>query len=236
VLEDSSGRVVMRKDADAVVPVASLTKLMTAMVVLDAKLDPQEMLRISRGDVNSFRHSSSRVQAGAEMPRTTVLKLALMASDNRAATALARTYPGGVGAFQRAMRAKIDSLGLSHTVLDDPTGLSPSNTSTATEIAKITVAASRYSEIAQITSDPGERVLINGQPRDLRNTNRLVGGEGWNISLSKTGYSAAAGRCLAMRVTSGGKNFTLVVLDADGSAWQLRDAPRIHRQQAGQPV
>lgn len=236
VLEQGSGRVVMAKDADVVVPIASLTKLMTAMVLLDAKLDLAEPLRIAPEDVDTLKHSLSRVPVGAQMTRGAALKLALMSSDNRAAAALARTYPGGNSAFDQAVQAKIRSLGLTRTAISEPTGLSPANTSTANEVAKIVAAASRYAEIARITSDKQAQVPVNGRPRELHNTNRLVGGKGWDIRLSKTGYTEEAGRCLTMLVKSGARLFTVVLLDADGSAQRLRDAVRIRQSLAKLPM
>nr|WP_243748266.1 serine hydrolase [Roseateles toxinivorans] len=236
VLEEGTGQVLMHKDADAVVPIASLTKLMTAMVVLDAKLDPAEKIRIDRDDVDTLKHSPSRVPVGARMPRLAALKLALMSSDNRAAAALARTYPGGLEAFELAVQAKIRTLGLTHTAIAEPTGLSPKNTSTATEVAKLAAAASRYPEIGQITSDRRALIPINGRSVEYRNTNRLVGSKGWDIRLSKTGYTDEAGRCLTMRMMSGGKNVTVVLLDADGSADRLRDAAKIRRSLEKRPA
>ena len=227
VLDESGRRVLMAKDADAVVPIASLTKLMTAMVLLDAKLDWKEKLRITNEDVDTLKHSRSFLRVGSEMPREAALKFALMASENRAAAALARTYPGGETAFAQAMRAKVHSLGLTHTTLSDPTGLSPANTSTATEVAMIVAAASRYPQIADITSDKKAKVIVNGKPRELHNTNHLVGSKGWDIRLSKTGYTDEAGRCLTMSMRSGGKNVTVVLLDADGSRQRFNDAVKI---------
>ena len=227
VLEEGTGRVVMAKDADAAVPIASLTKLMTAMVVLDAKPNLRETLRIAPEDVDLLKHSASHLRVGAEMTRLTALKLALMQSENRAAAALARYYPGGTSAFVHAMQAKVHSLGLTRTAFADPTGLSPSNMSTATEVAKIAVAASHYPDIADITSDSSDSVPVNGRVRTVHNTNKLVGGNGWDIELSKTGYTEEAGRCLTMRIKSGIKHFTVVLLDADGSAQRSRDATRI---------
>ena len=227
VLEDSTGRIVMAKDADTEVPIASITKLVTAMVVLDAKPNMQETLTIADTDVDMLKHSASRMRVGSEMTRLAALKLALMMSENRAATALARYYPGGTPAFVLAMQTKVRSLGLTHTAFADPTGLSPANRSTATEVAKIALAASHYPEIASITSDRSANVPVNGRARAVHNTNKLVGGSGWDIELSKTGYTQEAGRCLTMRIKSGSKHFTVVLLDADGSNQRLRDATRI---------
>ncbi|WP_343631863.1 serine hydrolase [Roseateles sp.] len=226
---DDAGRVLMAKDADAVVPIASLTKLMTAMVVLDAKQDMAEEIRIDDADVDRLKHSKSRVKVGATMSREAALELALISSENRAASALARHFPGGLPAFELAVTAKIRALGLRHTALADPTGLSPSNTSTASEVARIAAAASRYPAIARISSDKSSEVEVNGRPRELRNTNHLVGAKGWDIRLSKTGYTEEAGRCLVMRMKSGGSTITVVLLDADGSAQRLRDASLIRK-------
>ncbi len=229
---DDGGRVLMAKDADTVVPIASLTKLMTAMVVLDAKQDMAEEIRIDDADVDRLKHSRSRVKVGATMTREAALELALISSENRAASALARHFPGGLPAYEAAVAAKIRALGLSHTALADPTGLSPANTSTAAEVARIAAAAARYPVIARISSDKSSEVEVNGRPRELRNTNHLVGAKGWDIRLSKTGYTEEAGRCLAMRMKSGGQTITVVLLDADGSAQRLRDAAAIRKSLA----
>ena len=227
VLDDAAGQVLMAKDADAVVPIASLAKLVTAMVVLDARLDPDEKLRIAHEDMGWGMQDSALLVAGSEVPRATALRMALMSSENRAAAMLARTFPGGRDAFAQAVRAKLHSLGLTHTTITDPTGAAPSNTSTATELARIVVAAAQYPEIAEITSNKRAQVAVNGLTRELRNTNPLVGGTGWDISLSKTGSSSQAGRCLIMRMRSGDKNVTVVLLHADDAEQRSRDAGRI---------
>ena len=232
VIDDATGKVLMARDPDAVVPIASLTKLLTAMVVLDAKLDPREKLRITSDDVDTLKHSRSRVRVGTQMSRQSALEMALMESENRAASALARTFPGGEAGFAKAMQAKIRALGLKHTAISEATGLSPANTSTATEMAKITAAAARYDEIERITSVKKAKVPVDGKPREIRNTNRLVGAKGWDIRVSKTGYTEEAGRCLAMRILNGKRPVTVVLLDADGSAQRLRDAALIRKSLA----
>ena len=232
VVDDATGKVLMARDPDAVVPIASLTKLLTAMVVLDARLDPSEKLRITNDDVDTLKHSRSRVRVGTQMSRQAALEMALMESENRAAFALARTFPGGEAGFAKAMQAKIHALGLKRTAISDPTGLSPANTSTATEMAAITAAAARYKEIERITSVKKAQVPVDGRPREIRNTNRLVGTKGWNIRVSKTGYTEEAGRCLAMRILNGERPVTVVLLDADGSAQRLRDAALIRKSLA----
>ena len=227
VFDDSTGQVLMAKDADAVVPIASITKLMTAMVVLDAGLDPDEQLRIVRADGDASLQHHSLLADGVAVSRGALLQLALLPSENRAAAALARTYPGGDAAFQQALQAKIRHLGLHRTTLLDPVGSSPANTSTASEVAKIVAAAARYPDIARITSHPQASVAVNGKVRTLRNTNPLVGGKGWDIVLSKTGSSHEAGSCLTMRMRSGGKHVTVVLLDADGAQRRSLDAGHI---------
>lgn len=234
VVDDATGKVLMSRDADAVVPIASLTKLLTAMVVLDAKLDPAEKLRITSDDVDTLKHSRSRVRVGTQMSRLAALEMALMESENRAAAALARTFPGGEAGFAKAMQAKIRALGLKRTAITDATGLSPANTSTATEMAAITAAAARYGEIERITSVKKAQVPVDGRQREIHNTNRLVGAKGWDIRVSKTGYTEEAGRCLVMRLLNGKQPVTVVLLDADGSAHRLRDAALIRKSLARQ--
>ncbi|MFG6430554.1 M56 family metallopeptidase [Roseateles sp. LYH14W] len=232
VVDDATGEVLMSRNADAIVPIASLTKLLTAMVVLDAKLDPAEKLRITSDDVDTLKHSRSRVRVGTRMTRQAALEMALMESENRAAAALARTFPGGEAGFVKAVNAKLRKLGLNRTSIAEPTGLSPANTSTATEMAAITAAAARYREIERITSLKKAKVPVDGRQREIRNTNRLVGAKGWNIRVSKTGYTEEAGRCLAMRILNGKRPITVVLLDADGSAHRLRDAALIRKSLA----
>ncbi len=234
VIDDATGEVLMARDADAVVPIASLTKLLTAMVVLDAKLDPDEKLRITGDDVDTLKHSRSRVRVGTQMTRQTALEMALLVSENRAASALARSFPGGEAGFVKAVNAKVRALGLTQTRIAEATGLSPDNTSTAKEMAVITAAAARYREIERITSAKKSKATVDGRPRELRNTNRLVGSKGWNIRVSKTGYTEEAGRCLAMRILNGKRPITVVLLDADGSANRLRDAALIRKSLARQ--
>ncbi|NHQ93747.1 M56 family metallopeptidase [Janthinobacterium lividum] len=227
VFDDASGKVLMAKDADAVVPIASITKLMTAMVVLDAGQDHDEQVRIVRADGGASLQRRSLLADGVAVSRGALLQLALLPSENRAAAALARTYPGGSAAFNDALQAKIRHLGLRRTTLLDPVGSSPANTSTASEVAKIVAAAARYPDIARITSHPQASVAVNGKVRTLHNTNPLVGGKGWDIVLSKTGSSHEAGSCLTMRMRSGGKHVTVVLLDADGAQRRSLDAGHI---------
>jgi len=234
VVEDDTGKILLEKNAGAVVPIASLTKLMTAMVILDARQDMNELIEIDRSDVDTLKHSTSRVPVGASIPRGDVLQLALMSSDNRAAAALGRTYPGGLPAFKAAVRRKIATLGMSNTVIEEPTGLSPNNRSTAADLVKMAQAASHYKEITDRTTDAKNLVSINGREVEYHNTNRLVGAKGWDIGLSKTGYIQEAGRCLIMSIKAGGKNATMVLLNAGASSARILDALNVRRYMAGE--
>ena len=233
VVEDDTGKVLIEKNANAIVPIASLTKLMTAMVVLDAKQDMDAPIEIDKVDVDMLKHSTSRVPVGATIARRDVLQLALMSSDNRAAASLGRTFPGGPDAFKTAVKAKIAALGMSQTVIEEPTGLSPNNKSTASDLVKMAVAASAYPEITRITTESKDIININGRGVEYHNTNRLVGAKGWDIGLSKTGYTEEAGRCLIMRIKAAGKNATLVLLNAKASSARAFDALSIRRFMTG---
>jgi len=227
VISDDTGDVLMSKSPDAIVPIASLTKLMTAMVVLDSKPNMAEKISIQEADVDMLKHSKSHVPVGTTWTRKEIFELALMLSDNRAAASLARTYPGGNAAFLRAVQAKIKSLGLTHTTIKEPTGLSPENTSSASDLAKMAQAAGKYPVITNITSDKSDTILRNGRPFKVNNTNHLVGASGWNVLLSKTGFTNEAGHCLIMRIKQAGKRATLVLLNAQASSIRVVDALQI---------
>jgi len=234
VIDEDTGAVLLEKHATDIVPIASITKLMTAMVVLDAKLDMQEQVVIVDQDVDYLKHSSSRVPVGASFARSTLLELALMSSDNRAAHALGRTYPGGMGQFLVAVRAKALALGLRRTNIEEPTGLSPHNTSTAHDLAKLTIAASHYRDISRITTVGGDVIDVNGQAMQYRNTNHLVRDRNWNILLSKTGFTREAGRCIVMRVQNAGRSTIMVFLNARETVNRTADAMRVHRMLRGE--
>ncbi|MFC0250516.1 serine hydrolase [Massilia consociata] len=237
VVEDDTGKILLEKNADAVVPIASLTKLMTAMVVLDANQDMDELIEIDRSDVDTFKHSSSRVPVGSLISRRDVMQLALMSSDNRAAAALARTFPGGNAGFKAAVKRKIAALGMTQTVIEEPTGLSPRNRSNAGDLVKMAAASSKYPEITRMSTESKELINISGRKVEYRNTNRLVGADGWDIGLSKTGYISEAGRCLIMNIKAGGKNATMVLLNASASSARILDALNVRRFLTGdEPV
>ena len=229
VISDETGQVVMEKSADVIVPIASLTKLLTAMVVLDSKPDMAEKISIENEDVDLLKHSRSRVPVGTTLPRKLILELALMSPDNRAAAALARTYPGGEPALINAIAIKAHVLGMTNTFIKEPTGLSPENTSTAADLAKMAVAASKYPEIVAITTDKEDQISMNGRSRTIHNTNRLVGANGWDVLLSKTGFTNEAGHCLIMRIKQAGRQATLVLLNSNAGSSRIVDAVRIRQ-------
>ncbi|MDD5248324.1 MAG: serine hydrolase [Rhodocyclaceae bacterium] len=233
VVEEGSGQVLYERNAAAMVPIASLTKLMTAMVILDANPDMDEPISIEEPETPTKKRSWSRLPLGTTLPRRIVLQLALMSSDNRAAASLARAYPGGMDAFIAAVRAKAEALGMTHTTIEEPTGLSSNNRSTAGDLVKMVEAAAQYPDIARITTDSGDVVDVNGRALQYHNTNRLVGQKGWDILLSKTGTTAAAGRCLIMRLESAGRTVVMVLLNAKAGSARFLDAMKIRNFLAG---
>jgi len=234
VVDDATGEVLLEKDAATAAPIASLTKLMTVMVVLDAHQDLDEPIRIDESDRDTLKHTRAGVPVGAVVPRETLLELALIASDNRAAAALARNYPGGLAAFAEATQRKIDTLGLANTTLVEPTGLSPGNHASAMDMARVLQATQAYPLIAQITSRPAHAVVVNGQPWAVRNTNGLVGKPGWEVLASKTGFTNEAGRCLTMRLRAGDRTVSVVLIGALASSARALDALNIRRWLAGE--
>ena len=229
VLDQRTGEVLVAKDAEAVVPIASLTKLMTAMVVLDAHLDMDEELRIEKADEDTLRHSRSRLPVGTRLTRGEALLMALVASENRAAHALGRTYPGGLEACIDAMNAKARALGLQRTRFADPTGLDGRNVATARELAVLADTASRYPTIHDY-STRGEGEIGSGRHRiAFMNTNGLTRNPKWTLGLSKTGYIEEAGKCLVMQTSLAGRALVIVLLDSWGRYTRLGDAARIRQ-------
>src|SRR3989338_4657071 len=218
------------KNSDVQAPIASITKLMTAMVVLDAQLPLDEEIRIDVADIDTLKGTHSRLRIGMTLTRSELLKLALMASENRAASALARTYPGGYDAAIAAMNAKARELGMHDTRLLDPTGLSSNNVSTAYDLVKMVAAARDYALIHQYTTTTSYSV-DNWKGRELRfvNTNPLVKNASWDIGVSKTGYISEAGRCLVMEATINQRQTIIVLLDSWGKLTRIGDANRIKR-------
>jgi D-alanyl-D-alanine endopeptidase (penicillin-binding protein 7) len=229
VQDAQSGHVVLDKRSDAVLPIASITKLMTAMVLLDRGLDLQQRVAISAEDQDVLKGTRSRLKPGAMLTRDELLLVALMSSENRAAAALARTYPGGVEAFVAAMNAKALQLGMSDTRFVDPTGLSPANVSSARDLARLVIAASDYPLIRDYSTRESASLLVRGRPLGYRNTNGLVRSPQWNIGLQKTGYLNEAGRCLVMRVRLASRDLVVVLLDSWGKYSRVGDANRIRK-------
>lgn len=234
VVDEASGEVLLSKDERQAVPMASLTKLLTAMVVLDAGQDPEELLTIDTADLDTLKHTRSGVPVGAALSRAKMLELALLASDNHAASSLARHYPGGMTGFLEAVRLKALALELTSTRVLEPTGLSPDNRSSASDLAEVVRAAAGYPAIVAATTRSRGEALVNGKPYLARNTNHLVGREGWDILLSKTGFTNEAGRCLVMRLRAAGKTVLLVLLNAGAGAARTLDATNVARWLSGQ--
>lgn len=227
VTDLSSGKVLYEKNADAVVPIASISKLMTAMVVLDAKQKMSAKLTVTKDDIDTIKGTHSRLKIGARLSRRNMLRLALMASENRATSALSRNYPGGRKAFVAAMNRKARALGLKETHFEEPTGLSSANVSCAHDLARLVAAAHKYSTIRKFTTTPKYTVTLRGKKETFRNTNKLVRKSNWDISLSKTGYIKEAGRCLVMRAKVANRPTIIVLLDSQGSLTRIADAKRI---------
>jgi D-alanyl-D-alanine endopeptidase (penicillin-binding protein 7) len=231
VVDASANRPVYAKGADEVTPIASLTKLMTAIVTLDADLPLDESIAIDVDDLDYLKGTRSRLRMGAELPRREMLRLALMSSENRAASSLARTYPGGTAAFVAAMNAKATALGMTRTRFADSTGLSAQNVSTANDLAILVAAAAQYPRIREFSTTGSHSVEVQptGQVLDYNNTNKLVKSAQWDIQLSKTGYIREAGKCLVMLATIASKPFVIVLLDSAGKYTRLGDAQRVRQ-------
>ncbi len=229
VEDQQTGEYLIEKHPDWVLPIASITKLMTAMVILDAKLNLKEKITITAADVDKIRHSHSRLPVNTFLSRNDALLLALMSSENRAAHALARTYPGGLDAFVQAMNAKAQSLGLCETRFADPTGLSSENVSSARDLARMVNAAYEYDLIRDYTTRKESLIRVGKRSMTFRNTNLLVRSSQWQIGLSKTGYIDEAGRCLVMQSKVAERPVLIVLLDSDGRMTRYGDANRIKK-------
>ena len=230
IYDEKTQRPLYTKNADTVAPIASITKLMTAMVVLDAKLPMNEEIAISSHDIDTLKGTHSRMRPGMTLTRAELLKLALMSSENRAASALARTYPGGTEAALAKMNAKARELGMKDTRFFDPTGLNSANVSTAQDLVKMVSAAKAYEPIRRFTTSTSYEVDLPGR-RSMRyvNTNPLVKNESWDIAVSKTGYINEAGRCLVMEAKISQRPVVIVLLDSWGKNTRVGDANRIKK-------
>jgi len=230
VLDQTGQRVLYAKNIEWVVPIASITKLMTALVVLDSGLPLDEPITISKEDRDGLKGTRSRLAVGMTVSRDDLLRLALMASENRAAAALSRAYPGGTPAFVAAMNQKAVELGMWRSRFVDGTGLSNGNVSNAQDLSRLVGAAYRHPLIREYTTDTQYTVrLANGRKMQFSNSNRLVRNSGWEIGLSKTGYISEAGRCLVMQADIAATPVIIVLLDSWGHLTRLGDANRIKK-------
>ena len=231
VLDPATGNTLYSKNADHAAPIASITKLMTAMVVLDAKLPLEEVIQITNEDVDLIKNTKSRLPINSHFMRADLLRLALMASDNRAASALGRNYPGGILAFVDAMNAKAKLLGLNATHFVDSSGLAPGNVSSANDLGRLVGAASKYDLIKEYTTTGAVTVQLPDSKKALSfvNTNALVRASDWQIGLSKTGYINEAGKCLVMQAMIANQPIVIVLLDSWGRLTRIGDANRIRK-------
>jgi D-alanyl-D-alanine endopeptidase (penicillin-binding protein 7) len=229
VMDQNSSEVLFEKNANVALPIASITKLMTGLVVVEANLDMNQVLTISEDDVDRHKFSSSRLPVGARMTRGNMLHIALMSSENRAAAALGRNYPGGISAFVAAMNAKARELGMHDTRYVDANGLSSQNVSSARDLAKLVAYAHQKPLLRQYSTDPDWVVEASGRPMRYNNTNYLVRMPDWNIGLQKTGFINEAGRCLVMQAMIQGRNVIMVFLDSKGKMSRTADAGRMRR-------
>jgi D-alanyl-D-alanine endopeptidase (penicillin-binding protein 7) len=229
VLDQDTNEVLFSKNSQAVLPIASLTKLMTALVVTEAKLPLDETLTVTQDDVDTEKGSRSRLRVGTTLSREEMLHLALMSSENRAAHALGRYYPGGLDAFVAAMNDKAHSLGMADTHYVEPTGLSSRNQSSARDLATLVKAAHEHQIIREFSTSPEYEVELGNRPAQFRTTNSLVKSPLWEIGLQKTGYITEAGRCLVMQAKLAGRQLIMVFLDSAGKYSRLGDAERVRR-------
>jgi D-alanyl-D-alanine endopeptidase (penicillin-binding protein 7) len=229
VVEQGGDEPIYQKNAEVVVPIASISKLMSAMVVLDSIPNLQASISVSDDDVDYIKGSRSRLNVGSVLSREDAMLISLMSSENRATHALARHYPGGMPAFVVAMNRKAAELGMFNTRFEDPTGLSSNNVSTAKDLAKMVVAAHRYPLIREFSTTGQAHIEVNGRAMEYRNTNQLVKSTTWDIGLSKTGFIQEAGKCLVMQARVADKPVVIVLLDSAGKLTRIGDANRIKR-------
>lgn len=229
VLDQSNSEVLFEKNSDIALPIASITKLMTGLVVVESRQNMDEILEITTDDIDREKNSGSRLAIGTQLSRASLLHLALMSSENRAASALGRNYPGGLSAFVKAMNVKAKTLGMKDTHYVDASGLSSRNIASARDLAKLVIAAQQHPLLGYYSTAPQSIVETNGRALQYRNTNHLVYNPAWEISLQKTGYISEAGRCLVMQTMIEGRSIVMVFLDSKGKQSRLADAGRIRK-------
>lgn len=229
VVDQDTKEVLFRKNDQAVLPIASITKLMTGVLVSEAHLPMDEMLTITQDDVDTEKGSSSRLRVGTQLSRGELLHLALMSSENRAAHALGRTYPGGLANFVGLMNSKAKSLGMRDTSYVEPTGLSSKNQSSAQDLATLVNFAYNDATLRELSTSTGYQVAVGRRTLQYNNTNRLVKNPEWDIGLQKTGYISEAGQCLVMQAKIAGRKLIMVFLDSAGKLSRIADAERVRR-------
>jgi serine-type D-Ala-D-Ala endopeptidase (penicillin-binding protein 7) len=229
VVDQDTNEVLFSKNGSTVLPIASLTKLMTGLVLSEARLPMDEQITITQDDVDTEKGSRSRLTVGTTLTRGEMLHLALMSSENRAANALGRTYPGGLPEFVRLMNAKAKQLGMRTTRYVEPTGLSSNNQSSAQDLALLVNAAHKDAALREYSTSPGAEVAVGARTLQFNNTNRLLKNPTWDIGLQKTGYISEAGQCLVMQTKIAGRKLIMVFLDSAGKLSRLGDAERVRR-------
>ena len=229
VIDQDTQQVLLSKNDSAVLPIASLTKLMTGLIVSEARLPMDEAITITQDDVDTEKGSSSRLRVGTTLTRGELMHLSLMSSENRAAHALGRTYPGGMNAFVEAMNARAKLLGMNDTNYVEPTGLSSRNQSSAKDLVRLVSVASNDSMLRELSTSPGREVAVGNRTLQYNNTNRLVKHPEWDIGLQKTGYISEAGQCLVMQAKVAGRKLIMVFLDSAGKLSRIGDAERVRK-------
>ena len=229
VIDQDTNEVLLSKNDQAILPIASITKLMTGVVLSEAKLSMEESITITQDDVDTEKGSSSRLKVGTTLTRGELLHLSLMASENRAAHAIGRTYPGGLNAFVDLMNAKAISLGMRDTRYIEPTGLSSRNQSSAKDLATLVSFAYQDSMLRELSTSPSYQVEVGKHTLNYKTTNRLIKNPNWDIGLQKTGYISEAGQCLVMQAKIAGRKLIMVFLDSAGKLSRITDAERVRR-------
>ncbi|HEY0956074.1 MAG TPA: D-alanyl-D-alanine endopeptidase [Roseateles sp.] len=235
VLDQDTNEVLFSKNPQAVLPIASITKLMTALVVVESGLSMDEKLTVTQEDKDTEKNTGSRLAFGTSLTRGEMLHLALMASENRAAHALGRHYPGGLEAFVAAMNAKARSLGMADTHYVEPTGLSSRNQSSAADLAKLVNVTSQVPILRDLSTSRETRVALGKRQVQFRSTNGLLSNPLWDIGLQKTGFINEAGKCLVMQASMAGRKLIMVFLDSSGKASRIADAERMRKWLASLP-
>jgi len=236
VIDQDTQEVLISKNDSAVLPIASLTKLMTGLLISEARLPMDEMITITQEDVDTEKFTGSRLRVGTTLSRHELMHLAMMSSENRAANALGRTYPGGLPAFVSLMNAKARMLGMNDTRYVEPTGLSSKNQSSAQDLATLVKAAYDDPLLRELSTSPEYQVAVGNRTLQYRNTNRLVKNPDWTIGLQKTGYIAEAGQCLVMQAKIAGRKLIMVFLDSAGKLSRIGDAERVRRWVESNPA